>query len=391
MGIRHAKFAPNEYVIVAKKGKVIKQGVGLSFFYDSMSTNMTVIPTAAFDAAFTFDDITTSDFQRINVQGEISYIVSEYEKTARLVDFTYVNSKDYENKLNEAKQTIARRVTNITKIIISKFFSDKDVRMAIKSQDELARVLSEELMKNTTIGEFGISVMSVSVLGVSPQLETKKALEAATREEILQQQDDAIYKRRNASIEQERIVKENELNTEIKVAEKEREKQEKAIAAQMSIQEKTAKANMQKLEDDAKFIEAQDTTNKERKLRKTRDELETVLATHKANEEEWTDSIKWRRAKQEALKEEAVLRFETEKEEAKIDKQKAEAKAYANEVILKAFESVDKEILLAILLSGMDSKTLIAKAFGDLAENAGKIGSLNISPDLLETLTRSEV
>ena len=48
-------------------------------------------------------------------------------------------------------------------------------------------------------------------------------MEAATREQILQQQDEAIYKRRNAAIEQERIVKENELNTEIKVAEKKHE------------------------------------------------------------------------------------------------------------------------------------------------------------------------
>ena len=31
-------------------------------------------------------------------------------------------------------------------------------------------------------------------------------MEAATREEILKQQDDAIYKRRNAAIEQERIA-----------------------------------------------------------------------------------------------------------------------------------------------------------------------------------------
>lgn len=50
-------------------------------------------------------------------------------------------------------------------------------------------------------------------------------------------------------------------------------------------------------------------------------------------------------------------------------------------------EAVDKDILLAILLSGMDSKTLIAKAFNSLAENTDKIGNLNISPDLLETLT----
>lgn len=77
--------------------------------------------------------------------------------------------------------------------------------------------------------------------------------------------------------------------------------------------------------------------------------------------------------------------------ERKITKERAESKAYANEVMLKAMESVDKEILLAILLSGMDSKTLIAKAFNSLAENTDKIGNLNISPDLLETLMNVKV
>ena len=146
-------------------------------------------------------------------------------------------------------------------------------------------------------------------------METQKALESATREQILQQQDNAIYKRRNAAIEQERIVKENELNTEIKVAEKEHENQ--------MLRQKNA--------------------------------LEEVEL------------------------------------ESKLRKEQADTKAYANEVVLKALESVDKEVLLAILLSGMDSKTLIAKAFNSLAENTDKIGNLNISPDLLETLTSSGV
>ena len=139
----------------------------------------------------------------------------------------------------------------------------------------------------------------------------KKALEAATREKIFQQQDDAIYERRNAAIDQERIVKENELNSEIKVAEKEHTNQ---------------------------------------------------MLRHK-----------------NALEEVGL--------ESKVTKERADAKAYANEVALGAFSSVNKDVLLAILLSGMDSKTLIAKAFNSLAENSDKIGNLSISPDLLETLT----
>ena len=49
MGFKHYKFQPNEYVLVMKNGKVIKQGVGLSFFCNTLSTGMSVVPTVSFD------------------------------------------------------------------------------------------------------------------------------------------------------------------------------------------------------------------------------------------------------------------------------------------------------------------------------------------------------
>ena len=39
--------------------------------------------------------------------------------------------------------------------------------------------------------------------------------------------------------------------------------------------------------------------------------------------------------------------------------------------------------------SGMDSKALIAKAFVEIGDKADKIGTLNVSPDLLESLTKA--
>ena len=59
MGFKHYKFQPNEYVLVMKNGKVIKQGVGLSFFCNTLSTGMSVVPTVSFDTFFAFDDVLT--------------------------------------------------------------------------------------------------------------------------------------------------------------------------------------------------------------------------------------------------------------------------------------------------------------------------------------------
>ena len=76
-----------EYVMKIKKGKIIQEGLGLSFFYNTMTTSMMVMPATAFDTSFVYDDIMTADFQKINVQGDISYTIADYRKAAKMVDF----------------------------------------------------------------------------------------------------------------------------------------------------------------------------------------------------------------------------------------------------------------------------------------------------------------
>jgi hypothetical protein len=41
---------------------------------------------------------------------------------------------------------------------------------------------------------------------------------------------------------------------------------------------------------------------------------------------------------------------------------------------------------MAVQSDGLDPRKLVAMAFRDMADNADKIGNLNISPDLLSSL-----
>ena len=63
----------------------------------------------------------------------------------------------------------------------------------------------------------------------------------------------------------------------------------------------------------------------------------------------------------------------------------AQAQAEALKAILEPVKDIDWKTLLATRGS-LDSNQLIAMAFRDLADNAEKIGTLNISPDLMNTL-----
>jgi len=67
-------------------------------------------------------------------------------------------------------------------------------------------------------------------------------------------------------------------------------------------------------------------------------------------------------------------------------KAEAEAKAYAISAMMTAFQNVNPATIQSLATVGMDPAQLIALAFQGLAENADKIGQLNVSPDLLKEL-----
>jgi regulator of protease activity HflC (stomatin/prohibitin superfamily) len=68
------------------------------------------------------------------------------------------------------------------------------------------------------------------------------------------------------------------------------------------------------------------------------------------------------------------------------DKKAADAQSYALDATLRPLRTLDWKMLQALATGGSDPAVTIGLAFRELAENAQKIGELNISPDLLRTL-----
>jgi hypothetical protein len=161
-----------------------------------------------------------------------------------------------------------------------------------------------------------------------------RALETETREKLQQEADQAIYERRNFAVEQERKIKESELNTEIAVEEKKKQ-----------IAEKQMEAEVQQAEND-------------RKLREMKVQADISVENQRKQliEQKTTN-----------------------------DKKEAETQGYVLETTLKPYKEIDWKTLMALSNNG-DAKFNIALAFRQLAENAEKIGTLHITPDLLETL-----
>ncbi|MDN5205514.1 SPFH domain-containing protein [Fulvivirgaceae bacterium BMA10] len=323
------------HVILYKNGKVKKEGRGLSFFYFAPSSSIVSIPMESNDFQFVFKE-STKDYQEVSIQGQITYKVNDPKQLAESLDFT-VNSKG--KYIKDDHEKIQQRIINEAQTASSAIIQKMSLKEALRNLQEIEENIFKNVQNSKTVGMLGLEIMSVNVLGVTPNPEMARALEAQTRESLQKEADQAIYERRNFAVEQERMIKESELNTEIAVEEKQKQIAEKQMETEVVKQE-----NEQQLK-----------------------------------EMDMKSSILLEEQKQKLID----IKVKNEKKEA-------DAKEYVLTASLKPYKALDWKTLMAINSGGVQAKDNIALAFRELAENAEKIGSINISPELLESIMNTK-
>ncbi|WP_027470725.1 SPFH domain-containing protein [Saccharicrinis fermentans] len=334
-GINFIKFDAMTHVIQFSNGKIKREGKGLSFYYWAPKTSIAAIPIGSKDIQFIFRE-TTHDFQKIAIQGQITYVITDPKQLSEVLDFTLVNKQQHKE---DNFEKINQRLNNEAQTATAKFIQQLDLKSAIRSAKEIGEMISTGLTNSKAIKHLGVEVINVDVIAVTPTPEMAKALETETREALQKEADQAIYERRNFAVEQERKIRESELNTEIAVQEKEKQ-----------IQEKKAQIKIKEQEND-------------RKIRETKIEADVSIEQSK------TELTK--------------MRVENMKKEA-------DAKGYLLDKTLSPYKDFDWKMLMAMNAGSMDAKDNIAFAFRELAENSQKIENLNITPDLLQSLLQNK-
>lgn len=335
LGINYIKFDSMNYVIHYKNGNIKKEGRGLSFFYFSPNSSIVSIPVTSNDFQFVFKE-TTKDYQEITLQGQVTYKIVQPKQLAETLDFTVNSKKQY---LKSDYEKIQQRIINEAQTASASIIQRLNLKEALRQFEEIESEIFTSIQKSKSVQMLGLEILSVNVLGVTPNPEMARALEAQTRESLQKEADQAVYERRNFAVEQERIIKESELNTEIAVEEKQKQIVEKKMETDVVKQE-----NVQKLK-----------------------------------EMNMTSSISLEEQKKELID----IQVTNEKKEADV-------KEYVLNANLKPYKELDWKTLMAISNNGNDPSNNIALAFRELAENADKIGNLNISPDLLESIVKSK-
>ena len=207
-GIKYIKFDATTYVFHYSNGKLVKQGRGLAFWYLSTTSSIAAIPMASADLSFIFEEV-SSDFQKVSIQGQITYRIEHPERLAELLDYTVDAQKRY---VSDDPEKLAHRLVNEAQAAIKAKLEALDLRAAIRSEKMIELEIFNGLEASPAISMLGIRPLSVNILGIKPSPEMSRALEAKTREALQQEADEAVYARREFAVEQERRIKETELS-----------------------------------------------------------------------------------------------------------------------------------------------------------------------------------
>jgi hypothetical protein len=331
-GFRFIKVQPTTYLLQHQRGKIVREGAGLAFFYYGPTTSLVAVPMGSADVPFIFEE-NSADFQALTIQGQLTYRITDPKKAATLLNFTLDPSgRGY---VSDDPTKVPLRAVNAVKVLAQQELKTLDLRAATLASDQLVQAIRAKLPAMPEIQALGLEVLGLVVLAIKPTPETARALEAGAREQLLKEADEAIYRRRNSAVEQERAIKENELNTEVAIENKKRQIREAQMDAERAVREK-----QHALE---------------------RSDMEARIALEEQNKSLTVLSVENARAQ-------------------------ADARAYALQAVMKAFAGADPRVLQALASTGMKPEQLIAAAFQELASRADKIGELNISPDLLSEL-----
>lgn len=314
MFIGFKKVSPNTFVMHYQNGVLRRRGAGLSFFYLPAISSIVEVPLSSSDVPFAFLE-TTVDFQEVTLQGQLTYRVADPERLSQMLNFTVNANGEY---VSDDPDLISVRLINVTQTAARSVIRTMTVPEVLIANERIVADVLASVQSASLVTMLGLEVLGLTVAYIRPTPEMSRALEADAREAIQRKSDQAIYLRRNSAVEEERRIKESELNTEIAVEAKKRQIAETKIAGEIAVEEKRTTLIDKRVEND----------------RKT-----------------------------------------------------ADSSSYAIEKNLAPFKDADWKTLMAIGASKeSDPRFALSLAFQELAENAGKIGTLSLTPDLLSAL-----
>ena len=182
------------------------------------------------------------DFQAVTVQGQVTYRVGEPQAGRRDAQFRARSGRP-ELRVRRSREAAAARSLGAVEVLAQQAVKDADAEGgAAGLRPDRRHHRGRACAAAPRSLSLGLEILGVSILAIKPTPDTAKALEAEAREAILRNADEAIFARRNFAVEQERAIRESELDTEIAVEQKKRSIRETQMEAEASVARKQQRA-----------------------------------------------------------------------------------------------------------------------------------------------------
>lgn len=256
---RHIRGTATAHVRHLRRGKLVHDGTGLSFFFRPLSAVLSEVPVDDRELPLLFH-ARTADFQDLSVQASVTFRITDPAIACARIDFAI--DPDTGRWRSAPLEQLAGLLTETAQQQVLGLIAARSLAAALGDE---AEVIRDQILRGMTadprLAETGISVIGARVVAVRPEPDVEKALRTPAREQIQQDADRATYERRALAVARERAIAENELANQIELARREEElvaqrganarRQAEESAAASAI-EAEAQASRQRLLDQAR-------------------------------------------------------------------------------------------------------------------------------------------
>ena len=215
-GVRHLRGAATAHVTYQRRGEVVREGTGQTFWFRPLSAVLSEVPVDDRELPLLFH-ARTGDFQDVTVQASVTYRIVDPALAARRLDFG-VDPESGRWRSAPLEQ-LAGLLTELAQQPALELLAATALPAALAAgvgavRDRIAAALAVD----TRLPELGVAVLAVRVVALRPEPDVERALRTPTRELVQQEADRATYERRALAVERERAIAENELQSQIQLA-----------------------------------------------------------------------------------------------------------------------------------------------------------------------------
>ena len=172
--LRRFAAAPSEYVMRYSRGELEQEGLGLNFLYNPRTTTIVSVPMTSIDSSFAFTE-RSSDFQPLEIEGDIVYRIVDPKKAAAAIDFSV--GRHNPGGRDTALRTLRKRIVGVVRDLTRDELRSMAAEEAASAATDVGRSVKIRMAHSSLLAATGVRVMAVHLRKVKAPSEVVSALE----------------------------------------------------------------------------------------------------------------------------------------------------------------------------------------------------------------------